>query len=380
MRRREQAADIDARARAPDRAGPDGRAVQGAGDRRSASSASPAGICSDDAAVIARKSRSLPRLARHPPRLLHARRAACRTASTRASTAASARTTTPDNVRENRARMAHALGVAPSASSPLPDPFARRGRRGAALDAPSTPRADAHGDRACRASRSASAPPTAARSCSPTPRPAWSAPRMPAGGARSPASLEATVAAMEKLGAARGRIVAAIGPLIRQPNYEVGAEFVARFIAADAGNARFFAPAAAGPRACSTCPATSPPAWSALESPRRGPRPLHLCGPDALLQLPPHHPPRRAGLRPPRQRDRARGLNPPDRVCENWRDKARGLLPAAPPSLLRTARHRRTPAMASAYGDGQEWRASSSSPATPIARSPRRSPPICRRR
>ena len=37
---------------------------------------------------------------------------------------------------------------------------------------------------------------------------------------------EATVAAMEKLGAERARIRAALGPLIRQPNYEVGAEFV----------------------------------------------------------------------------------------------------------------------------------------------------------
>ena len=39
--------------------------------------------------------------------------------------------------------------------------------------------------------------------------------------------LEATVDAMEKLGAQRSRIIAAIGPLIRQPNYEVGPEFVA---------------------------------------------------------------------------------------------------------------------------------------------------------
>lgn len=56
--------------------------------------------------------------------------------------------------------------------------------------------------------------------------------------------VESTVAAMERLGAERARIVAAIGPLIRQPNYEVGAEFEARFAAADPGHARFFAPAA----------------------------------------------------------------------------------------------------------------------------------------
>jgi YfiH family protein len=56
--------------------------------------------------------------------------------------------------------------------------------------------------------------------------------------------VEATVAAMEELGARRAHIHAALGPAIRQPNYEVGPEFVERFLAADAANARFFAPAA----------------------------------------------------------------------------------------------------------------------------------------
>jgi YfiH family protein len=56
--------------------------------------------------------------------------------------------------------------------------------------------------------------------------------------------LEATVAAMEKLGAARSGIRAAIGPLIRQPNYEVGPEFVERFQTGDAGSETFFKPAA----------------------------------------------------------------------------------------------------------------------------------------
>ena len=54
--------------------------------------------------------------------------------------------------------------------------------------------------------------------------------------------LESTVAAMEKLGAERSGIVAAIGPLIRQPSYEVGGEFVERFIEADAENTVFFLP------------------------------------------------------------------------------------------------------------------------------------------
>jgi YfiH family protein len=56
--------------------------------------------------------------------------------------------------------------------------------------------------------------------------------------------LESTVAAMEKLGARSANMVAAIGPLIRQPSYEVGDEFVERFIDADAENARFFIAAA----------------------------------------------------------------------------------------------------------------------------------------
>jgi YfiH family protein len=53
---------------------------------------------------------------------------------------------------------------------------------------------------------------------------------------------DATIVAMERLGAARARIVAAIGPMIRQPNYEVGPDLMDRFIAADPANRTFFAP------------------------------------------------------------------------------------------------------------------------------------------
>ena len=49
---------------------------------------------------------------------------------------------------------------------------------------------------------------------------------------------------MERLGADRARVVAAAGPMISQPNYEVGQELVDRFLAADPANARFFVPAA----------------------------------------------------------------------------------------------------------------------------------------
>jgi YfiH family protein len=55
--------------------------------------------------------------------------------------------------------------------------------------------------------------------------------------------VDSTIAAMEKLGAARERIVAALGPTIRQANYEVGADLFDRFAAADPENKRFFAPA-----------------------------------------------------------------------------------------------------------------------------------------
>jgi YfiH family protein len=56
--------------------------------------------------------------------------------------------------------------------------------------------------------------------------------------------VESTIEAMEKLGAERAGIVAAIGPLIRQPSYEVGNEFVERFMEEDAENTLFFLPAA----------------------------------------------------------------------------------------------------------------------------------------
>ncbi|MBV1916987.1 MAG: peptidoglycan editing factor PgeF [Sphingomonadaceae bacterium] len=50
-----------------------------------------------------------------------------------------------------------------------------------------------------------------------------------------------TIEAMEALGAARHRIVAAIGPCIAQPSYEVDALFLQRFEQADQANGRYFA-------------------------------------------------------------------------------------------------------------------------------------------
>ncbi len=56
--------------------------------------------------------------------------------------------------------------------------------------------------------------------------------------------LENTILAMESLGAHRQNIVAVLGPSIGPGNYEVGPEFVARFVEADAGNAGYFMPSA----------------------------------------------------------------------------------------------------------------------------------------
>ncbi len=56
--------------------------------------------------------------------------------------------------------------------------------------------------------------------------------------------LEATVAAMEALGATRGGIVAALGPCIRQPSYEVGPDLRAELLAAEPDGDRWLAPGA----------------------------------------------------------------------------------------------------------------------------------------
>jgi YfiH family protein len=55
--------------------------------------------------------------------------------------------------------------------------------------------------------------------------------------------VEAAVDAMERLGAERRHIRAALGPMIRQSNYEVGHDLIARFAAEDPASHRFFAPA-----------------------------------------------------------------------------------------------------------------------------------------
>ena len=53
--------------------------------------------------------------------------------------------------------------------------------------------------------------------------------------------VESVLTAMARLGARPEHIRAAVGPCISQRAYEVGPEFEARFVSADADNARFFA-------------------------------------------------------------------------------------------------------------------------------------------
>jgi len=148
----------------------------------------------------------------------------------------------PDKVAENRARMAAALGVAPShlltayqIHSPdvvvAEEPWTQESR----------PRADAIVTRTPRLAIGVST-----ADCGPLLLADAQACVIGAAHAGWRGALtgviEAAIAAMENLGAERSRIAAALGPTIRQPNYEVGAEFVERFLAADADNARFFAP------------------------------------------------------------------------------------------------------------------------------------------
>lgn len=54
--------------------------------------------------------------------------------------------------------------------------------------------------------------------------------------------VEAAVARMEGLGASRARMRAAVGPCIGPKSYEVGLEFVKRFLDEDSAHSRFFGP------------------------------------------------------------------------------------------------------------------------------------------
>ncbi len=146
----------------------------------------------------------------------------------------------PDHVAENRARMAAAMGVGPERLLSL---YQIHSPEVVVADVPwsgdQRPRADAV---VTRTPKLAIAVSTA--DCGPLLFADAEAGVIGAAHAGWRGALtgviEATIEAMEKLGADRGRIAAALGPTIRQPNYEVGPEFIARFVAADPANARFF--------------------------------------------------------------------------------------------------------------------------------------------
>jgi YfiH family protein len=152
----------------------------------------------------------------------------------------------PANVRENRRRMAAALGAAPEqlvTAYQIHSPDVVIAERGWTREA--APRADAV---VTKVPGLAIGVTTA--DCGPVLLADGEARIVGAAHAGWKGALtgviEATVAAMERLGASRTRIVAVIGPMIRQPSYEVGPEFVARFHADDAANACFFTSAPAG--------------------------------------------------------------------------------------------------------------------------------------
>jgi len=146
----------------------------------------------------------------------------------------------PDKVAENRSRMAVTLGVNPDR---LLTPYQIHSPDVVVADKPWTcanrPRADAIVTRVPRLAIGVST-----ADCGPLLFADSEAGVVGAAHAGWRGALtgviETTIATMERIGADRGRITAALGPTIRQPNYEVGPEFVERFVTADPGNAGFF--------------------------------------------------------------------------------------------------------------------------------------------
>ncbi len=166
-------------------------------------------------------------------------------AFTPASMAASARTTIPAKVAENRRRMAEQIGVAPEhfltvfqihspdvavASAPWDRsraPARRRHRHPHRRPRHRRHRRRLRTDPVCRSERARDR----RRACRLEGRADRHCGIHRRGDGRSSARSAAD-------------IVAAIGPLIRQHSYEVGNEFVERFLRRDAENALFFLPAA----------------------------------------------------------------------------------------------------------------------------------------
>lgn len=144
------------------------------------------------------------------------------------------------NIQENRARMATALGIAPDA---LVACWQVHSATAVTLDTPWTREDAPQADAVVTAVAGLGATVTVA-DCGPV---LFADPVARVVGAAHAGwkgafggVLAATVARMEELGAERARMVAAIGPLIRQDSYEVGDDFIARFLDEDRAHARFF--------------------------------------------------------------------------------------------------------------------------------------------
>jgi polyphenol oxidase len=148
----------------------------------------------------------------------------------------------PRNVAENRARMAAALGVPPER---LLTCYQIHSANAVVVVAPwgpdARPRADAIVTRAVGLAVGVST-----ADCGPVLFADAQARVIGAAHAGWRGALagvtDEAIGAMERLGAVRQRIVAALGPMIRQPNYETGTDVWDRFIAAEPANARFFRP------------------------------------------------------------------------------------------------------------------------------------------
>ena len=221
-----------------------------------------------------------------------------------------ARPTTRQNVMENRARMARALGVAPEHLVTVhqvhsPDALVVEGPWPG-----ERPKADGMVTRTPGVALAVAQCRLRSRAVRRRRRPASSARAIPAGKARLPECWRARWKPWRRLGADRARIVAVLGPTISGAAYEVGPEFVARFTSEDAALARFFKPSPREGHAWFDLPGFI---GTRLRQGRHRPfhqsGPVHLFRPGAFLQLPSDDPSRRTGLWPPGVRDHASGLN-----------------------------------------------------------------------
>jgi purine-nucleoside/S-methyl-5'-thioadenosine phosphorylase / adenosine deaminase len=146
----------------------------------------------------------------------------------------------PERIFENRARMAAVLGIAPDC---LLTAYQTHSTDAITVESPWAAKARPRGDALVTSARGLAMAVTTA-DCGPILLADAAAGVIGAAHAGWRGALagviESTVAAMEKIGAKRSRIVAALGPMIRQHNYEVGPEFVTAFMQHDKGSEIFF--------------------------------------------------------------------------------------------------------------------------------------------